>query len=232
MGLTPSEWNAVLLSGRVAVCAVVAALPFAIALGYYLARSRSHGRWVVEVVVNLPLVLPPVVTGYFLLVLLGRNGPLGEILAEVFGVRVVFTWLGAALAAGIVGFPLLVRASTRLGFEGVDPRLERAARTLGAGRLNMFATVSLPLASRGIVAGCLLAFARALGEFGATIMVAGNIPGKTQTIPLAIYTYAQQPGGIGASWRLVGVSVLLAAGALAVSEWLERRGRGRDGTDV
>lgn len=225
--LSPSEWNAVWLSGRVAVCAVLATLPFAIALGYYLARSRGRGRWVVDVVVNLPLVLPPVVTGYLLLVLFGRNGPLGRVLEETLGMRIVFTWIGAALAAGIVGFPLLVRA-IRLGFESVDPRMERAARTLGAGRLAAFASVSLPLASRGIVAGCLLAFARALGEFGATIMVAGNIPGKTQTIPLAIYSYAQQPGGVGESWRLVVVSVLLAAGALAVSEWLERRGRARD----
>lgn len=231
MGLTSAEWTAVALSARVAVCAILAALPFAIALGYYLARSTSPARWIVEVLVNLPLVLPPVVTGFVLLVLFGRNGPIGIALENVFGVRVVFTWVGAALASGVVGFPLFVRA-TRLGFEGVDPRLERAAQTLGASRLGAFTSVSLPLAMRGIIAGGMLAFARALGEFGATIVVAGNIPGKTQTIPLAIYTYVQQPGGIGQSWRLVVVSVLLAAGALVVSEWLERRGRTRERADV
>jgi molybdate transport system permease protein len=196
-------------------------------LAYRLARSQSRFRWVAEVCVNLPVVLPPVVTGYLLLILFGRNGPIGRVLESVFGAHVVFTWIGAAIAAGVIGFPFIVR-SARLGFESVDPRLERAARSLGASRMRMFFSVSLPLASRAIVAGTVLAFARAIGEFGATILVAGNIPGQTQTIPLLIYSNTQTPGPIGRNWRLVTVSVVIAAAAILVSEWLERR-RSRDG---
>jgi molybdate transport system permease protein len=192
---------------------------------------RSHitfrGRWLIDVAVNLPVVLPPVVTGYFLLVLFGRTGPIGRVLESVFGAHVVFTWIGAAIAAGVIGFPFIVR-SARLGFEAVDPRLERAARSLGAGRTRAFFTISLPLASRAVIAGTVLAFARAIGEFGATILVAGNIPGRTQTIPLLIFSNTQRPGPISGSWRLVAVSVAIAALAILVSEWLERRGR-RDG---
>jgi molybdate transport system permease protein len=225
--LTNSEFEAIALSARVAVCAVAAGLPFAVALAYYLARTRFRGRWLIDVAVNLPVVLPPVVTGYFLLVLFGRTGPIGRVLESVFGAHVVFTWIGAAIAAGVIGFPFIVR-SARLGFEAVDPRLERAARSLGAGRTRAFFTISLPLASRAVIAGTVLAFARAIGEFGATILVAGNIPGRTQTIPLLIFSNTQRPGPISGSWRLVAVSVAIAALAILVSEWLERRGR-RDG---
>ncbi len=227
MMLSPDEWNAFVLSARVAVCAVLVSLPFGIAAGYLFARRVFPGKWIVETAVNLPLVLPPVVTGYLLLVLFGRNGPIGGLLESVFGFRIVFTWMGAALAAAVVGFPLMVRA-IRLAFEAVDPRLEAAARSLGASGLTAFFTVSLPMAYRGVASGSMLAFARSLGEFGATIMIAGNIPGQTQTIPLAVYSFAQRPGGIEDSWRLITLSVLLSAMALILSEWLQRRGRHRD----
>ena len=196
--------------------------PFAVAAGYFLARSRFRGRWLAEVLVNVPLVLPPVVIGYLLLVCFSPRGPVGAILADWFGVRLVFTWWGAVLACVVVSFPLMVRA-IRLAFQGIDPRLEMAAHSLGAGWLGTFFTVTLPLARRGLIAGLVLGFARSLGEFGATIMVAGNIEGQTRTIPLAIYTLANQPGGMERSWRLVGLAVALACMALAVSEWLERR---------
>jgi molybdate transport system permease protein len=222
--LTPEEMSALQLSVLVSSVAVLISTPFAVAVGYFLARTAWRGRWSVETIVNLPLVLPPVVTGYLLLVLLGRNGPIGGALDAVFGVRVVFAWSGAAIAAGVVGFPLMVRAA-RLGFESVDPRLAVAARSLGAGRLRAFVTVSLPLAAGGVIAGAVLGFARALGEFGATIMVAGNIPGQTQTIPLLIYSNAQRPDGLGGSWRLVAISVVIAAVALVLSEFMERRAR-------
>lgn len=227
MLLSPEEWDAFSLSVRVAVCAVLLSLPFGIAVGYLFARRSFPGKSLVETAVYLPLVLPPVVTGYILLVLFGRNGPIGAFLEEAFGIRIMFTWLAAALAAAVVGFPLMVRA-IRLAFEGVDPRLEAAARSLGASRIAAFFTVSLPLAFRGVAAGSVLAFARSLGEFGATIMVAGNIPGQTQTIPLAVYSFAQRPGGLETGWRLIALSVILAALALMISEWLDRRGRRRD----
>lgn len=220
-------WGPVGLSLWVAFWAVLCSLPPAVAIGYWLARGRSSARWAVETVVNLPLVLPPVVTGYLLLVLLGRRSPVGRFFEEVLDFRFVFTWQGAALAAAVVGFPLMVRA-IRLGFQGVDPRLEKAARSLGAGRVAAFFTVSLPLAARGIVAGSILAFARGLGEFGATIVLAGNIPGETRTIPLAVFSAIQVPGGEAAAARLVAVSVLLAAAALIVGEWLEYRQRRRE----
>ncbi len=220
--LTTAEWHALRLSFQVASCAALIGLPFAVAIGYWLARSSARGKWLVEVLVNLPLVLPPVVVGYLLLVCFSPHGPGGSLLLAWFGVKVVFSWLGAVLASVVVSFPLMVRA-IRLAFQGVDPRIETAAQSLGAGPLRSFLTVSLPLARRGLIAGCVLGFARSLGEFGATIMVAGNIEGQTRTIPLAIYTLANQPDGMDRSWRLVGLAMLLACGALAASEWLERR---------
>ncbi len=220
--MTSEAWTAVRLSLQVAMCAALGGLPFAIAIGYWLARGRFAGKWLVEAVVNLPLVLPPVVTGYVLLVLLAPRGPIGAVLQGWLGVKIVFTWWGAALASMVMGFPLMVRA-IRLAFQAVDPRLEMAARTLGAGGAATFFTVSLPLARRGVTAGWILAFARSLGEFGATIMVAGNIEGQTRTIPLAVYTLANQPDGMGRAWPLVALSVALSCGALAISELLERR---------
>lgn len=220
--LTEAEWNAVVTSLKVATASVALGLPFAIGLGYLLARWRSAGKWIVETAVNLPLVLPPVVTGYLLLLLMGRNGPLGQLLDEFLGWRVVFTWYAAVAAGAIVSFPLMVR-TIRVSFRSVDTRLEEAARSLGRSRLSTFYRVSLPLALRGIVAGSVLGFARTLGEFGATIMVAGNIPGQTQTIPTAIFSLVQSPGGWDRSWPLLLVSILLACVTLAVSEILERR---------
>jgi molybdate transport system permease protein len=221
--LTPEEWSALRLSFQVGICAVLVGLPPAIALAYLLARGKFVGKWLVEVVVNLPLVLPPVVTGYLLLVCFAPHGPLGSILRDWFGIAIVFNWCGAALASMIMAFPLMVRA-IRLAFQAVDPRLEMASRTLGAGPAKTFFSISLPLASRGVIAALVLGFARSLGEFGATIMVAGNIEGKTRTIPLAIYTLSNQPSGMEQGWRLVVLSLILAAGALAASEYLERRG--------
>jgi len=220
--LAPEEWTALRLSFQVAVCAALVGLPFAVAIGYVLARYSFGGKWLVETLIHLPLVLPPVVTGYLLLVCFSPRGPIGSVLGDWFGVQIVFSWLGAVLASTVVSFPLMVR-TIRLAFQGVDPRLETAARSLGAGRMAAFFTVSLPLARRGVIAGWLLAFARSLGEFGATIMVAGNIQGQTRTIPLEIFTLANRPpGGLQQCWRLVILSILLACGALAVSELLER----------
>jgi molybdate transport system permease protein len=220
--LTPEEWNALRLSFLVSSVAALAGLPFAVGIGYFLARTTSRLKWLIEVLVNLPLVLPPVVVGYLLLWCFAPRGPLGAVLLAWFNIKLVFTWWAAVLAAVVVSFPLMVRA-IRLAFEGIDPRYELAARSLGATRLRCFLTVSLPLARHGLVAGAMLAFARSLGEFGATIMVAGNIEGQTRTIPLAIFTLTNQPGGMEQSWRLVGLSILLACAALAASEWLERR---------
>lgn len=221
--LAPNEWTALRLSLQVATCAALIGLPVAVAVGRLLARGRFAGKWLVEAVVNLPLVLPPVVTGYLLLVCFGRQGPIGSRLEQWFGVTIVFTWLGAVLACTVVSFPLMVRA-IRLAFQAVDPRLEMAARSLGASRTVAFFTVSLPLARRGLVTGWVLAFARSLGEFGATITLAGYMPGQTNTIPLEIYRMASSPGPLAEEcWRLVAVSILLACGALVVSELLERR---------
>jgi molybdate transport system permease protein len=225
--LSPAEWQALRLSLKVGVCAVLVSLPLAIPVGYYLAGRASRGKWLVELLVNLPLVLPPVVTGLLLLVLLAPRGPIGAMLENWLGIRIVFTWIGAALAAAVISFPLMVRA-IRLAFESIDPRLELAARSLGATRAGAFWSISLPLARRGVLAGCILAFARSLGEFGATIMVAGNIAGETQTIPLAIFSSANRTGGEAEVWRLVVLSVVLAAIALAASEWLERRHAARE----
>ncbi len=224
---TPEEWTALWLSLTVGVTSAAVALPLGIALGYALARTSFAGKWLVEAVVSLPMVLPPVVTGYLLLVLFGAKGPIGSLLKGTLGIEVVFSWAGAVLASMVVGFPLMVRA-IRLAFQSVDPRLEMAAWSLGSSRLATFFQVSLPLARRGVIAGWTLAFARSLGEFGATIMVAGNIEGQTRTIPLAVFSMAGRPGGVEQSWRLVVLSILLACAAMAFSEWLERRKPGRD----
>jgi molybdate transport system permease protein len=220
--LSWEAWSAVRLSFQVGLCAVVAILPLAIAVGYLLARWQSPHKWLLEVLVNLPLVLPPVVTGYLLLIVFAPRGPLGSALENWLGVRIVFTWLGAAIAAAVMSFPLMVRA-IRLAFQAVDPRLEMAARSLGASRFDAFLSVALPLARSGVLAGCVLAFARSLGEFGATIMVAGNIVGETQTLPLAIFSEFNLPNADTQVGRLAGISIALAAGALLASEWLERR---------
>jgi len=222
MSLTPEELEILQLSLRVSFWSVLVSLPFAIAVAYLLARATFPGKTLFDAVVHLPLVLPPVVVGYFLLLLFGRRGPLGELLEEWFGIVVAFRWTGAALAAGIMGFPLMVRA-VRLSFETIDRKLEAAASTLGAGRIGVFATVTLPLALPGIITGILLSFARGLGEFGATITFVSNIPGETRTLPLAIYTFTQTPTGDEAALRLSVVAVLLSLAALSVSEVLVRR---------
>lgn len=220
--LTAEEAGIVQLSLRVAAVSVIGSLPLAIAVAYALARGRFPGRALLDVVVHLPLVLPPVVVGFGLLVLLGKQGPLGRILAEHFGIVFAFRWTGAALAAGIMGFPLMVRA-IRLSIEAIDCRLEVAARTLGGSRSWVFASVTLPLALPGIISGVLLSFARGLGEFGATITFVSNIPGETETLPLAIYTLTQIPSGDAQALRLSLVAVALSAVALGASEWLARR---------
>lgn len=221
--MSAGEWNAIRLSLQVALVGVLASLPLGIALGWLLARKRFWGKAILETLVNLPLVVPPVVTGYLLLVTFGRRGLVGRYLEDWWGVRFVFDWKGAALAAAVVSFPLMVRA-IRIAFASVDRRLEQAARTLGAGPLDAFLTVSLPLARHGLIAGCVLAFARSLGEFGATIMIAGNIPGETRTIPLYIFNQLETPGGMEKSVPIVVFSILIAAAALMIGEWLDRRG--------
>jgi molybdate transport system permease protein len=219
--LTADEWSALGLSLQVAITATLVSLPFAIGIGYVLARRRFWGKSLVETLLSLPLVLPPVVTGYLLLILLGRRGWIGSALDEWFGIRLVFTWKAAAIASAVMAFPLMVR-SIRVAFSELDQRLEMAARTLGAGRIETFVRISLPLARRGLIAGSVLAFARSIGEFGATVMVAGNISGETQTIPLYIYTQANAPGGIDQSVRMVIVCIVIAIVALGISEYLER----------
>jgi molybdate transport system permease protein len=216
-----AELEVVALSLRVAFASVAASLPPAILCAWILARRDFPGKTLFDALVHLPLVLPPVVVGYGLLLAFGRNGPLGSLL-EPLGITFAFRWTGAALAAAVMGFPLMVRA-IRLSMEAVDPRLEAASRTLGAGAWRAFATVMLPLAWPGLVTGSLLAFARSLGEFGATITFVSSIPGETRTLPLAIYGATQVPGGDALALRLSIVSVLLSLGALAVSEWLTRR---------
>jgi len=223
--LSPAEWTAIFLSLRVAVVATVVALPFGIAVGYLLARTNFWGKSLVDGIVHLPLVLPPVVTGYLLLLAFGRRGPIGAFLAE-FGIVFAFRWTGAALASGVMGFPLMVRA-IRLSLEAIDQRLEGAAATLGARPVWVFATVTLPLAVPGIIAGMVLCFAKALGEFGATITFVSNIPGETQTISAAIYTLTQVPAGDAAALRLVVVAIVLSLIALIASEWLARLANAR-----
>jgi len=220
------EWVAIGLSLKVGTIATLGALPLAILVAWVLARGRFPGKALVDGLVHLPLVLPPVVTGWALLVLFGRRGVFGAFLADHFGIVFSFRWTGAALAAGVMGFPLMVRA-IRLSIEAIDERIEQAARTLGAPPLWVFATVTLPLALRGIAAGTVLAFAKALGEFGATITFVSNIPGQTQTIPAAIYTYTQTPGGDLGALKLSLVAAAIALAALVVSEISVRRaGRG------
>jgi molybdate transport system permease protein len=219
---TSEEWTAIQLSLKVGTVATLAAIPLAVATALLLARGRFVGKSLLDGLVHLPLVLPPVVTGWLLLLTFGRRGPVGAFLAEHLGIVFSFRWTGAALAAAVMGFPLMVRA-IRLSLEAIDPRLEEAAASLGAPPWWVFATVTLPLSARGIAAGAVLAFAKALGEFGATITFVSNIPGQTQTIPAAIYTYTQTPGGDLGALKLSLVSAVLAFGALVVSELAVRR---------
>ncbi|MFO0829087.1 MAG: molybdate ABC transporter permease subunit [Phycisphaerales bacterium] len=220
--LTPEEWSALGLSMRVALASVAITVVPGVALAWVLARKRFWGRALVDAVVHLPLVLPPVVVGYVLLLALGRRGWIGRWLYEGLGVEIAFTWKAAAIASAVMGFPLLVR-STRLAIELVDARIEDAARTLGANPFRVFVTITLPLALPGLVAGVVLAFARSLGEFGATITFAGNIEGVTRTLPSAIYTYTQVPGGEAPAMRLVLIACGLSLAAVICSEMLARR---------
>ncbi len=220
--LTPDEWTAIRLSLRIAFVATLVALPFGIAVAWVLARKQFPGKALLDGLIVLPLVLPPVVTGYLLLISFGRRGPIGSFLADNFGIVFSFRWTGAALACGIMAFPLLVRP-IRLSFEAIDRKLEDAAATLGASAFRRFMTVTLPLAFPGIIAGAILSFAKALGEFGATITFVSNIPGETQTISAAIYTYTQIPGADAAALRLVVVAIVIAMAALLASEILARR---------
>lgn len=220
--LDADQWQVLRLSLQVAGTAVAFSLPLALAVGWFLARSRSRVRLVVDAVVHLPLVLPPVVTGYLLLVVLGRRGLVGGWLAEHLGLVFAFHWTGAALAGGIMGFPLMVRP-IRLSLEAIDRRVESAAATLGAPPVMVWLTVTVPLALPGVLAGLVLAFARALGEFGATITFASNIPGETRTLPLAIYTFIQVPGGEGQAAQLIVISVVVSMAALLISELVARR---------
>jgi molybdate transport system permease protein len=224
--LTPLESEALGLSLRVAVWSVAASLPFGLAMAWLLARYEFFGKTLLNGIVHLPLVLPPVVVGYLLLVLFGRRGPLGAWLLDTFGIVLPFTWEGAALAAAVMAFPLMVRAM-RLSIEAVDQKLETAARTLGASRTAVFATITLPLIMPGILAGAVLAFARSLGEFGATITFVSNIPGETRTLPLALYSLIETPGGEAGALRLALLSVLLSLAALGASEAIARRLRAR-----
>ena len=229
-GLSAHEAGVILLSLRVALVSVAASLPVAILVAYVLARFDFPGRLALDALVHLPLVLPPVVVGFALLVLFGRHGPIGSLLERWFGIVFAFRWTGAALASAIMGFPLMVRA-IRLSIEAIDRRLETAARTLGGSRPFVFASITLPLAVPGIATGVLLSFARGLGEFGATITFVSNIPGETETLPLAIYTYTQVPGGDPQAFRLSVIAALISLLALAVSERLaarERRARADD----
>ena len=218
----PAEWDALRLSALVGLAAVVCVLPPAAALGWLLATRSFRGKVALDTVLVLPLVLPPVVTGYALLVLLGRRGPLGPVL-EAAGIPVVFTWRACVVASAVMAFPLAYRAC-RTAFEGLDPRLTSIARTLGASRLDVFRSVTLPLAKHGLLAAAVLAFARSVGEFGATIVLAGNVEGETRTLPVAVFQEVQSRG-TGGVWRLALFCVLLAAGALAASELLARRAR-------
>ena len=229
--MTNEEWEILRLSIKVAVWSVAGSLPVALVVAHLLARFEFTGKSFFDALVHLPLVLPPVVIGYFLLILLGRRGPIGAFLDQYFGIVLSFRWTGAAVACAVMGFPLMVRA-IRLSLEAVDEKLEAAARTLGASRLRVLATVTLPLALPGIVTGMLLSFARSLGEFGATITFVSNIPGETRTLPLAIYTYTQVPGGDAQAMRLSLIAVVVSLVALLLSEILARRAtraaKGRD----
>ncbi|WP_203228076.1 molybdate ABC transporter permease subunit [Roseovarius dicentrarchi] len=225
--LDAAAYTALALSLKVSLIATLFSLPVAIAVAWLLARRRFPGHALVSALVHLPLVLPPVVTGYLLLLTFGRNGAVGGLL-DSLGIVLAFRWTGAALAAAVMGFPLMVRA-IRLSIEAVDPKLEEAAATLGAGRWAGFARVTLPLIGPGILAGAVMGFAKAMGEFGATITFVANIPGQTQTLPSAIYAFLQVPGGEGAALRLVLLASGVAIGAVLLSEWLARRMAARIG---
>ncbi|UCI09927.1 molybdate ABC transporter permease subunit [Mesorhizobium sp. B1-1-8] len=222
LDLTPDEWNAVRLSIKVATVAMIASLPPGIAIALVLARGRFWGKTLLNGLVHLPLILPPVVTGYLLLLTFGRRGPAGAFLAEHFGIVFSFRWTGAALACGVMGFPLMVRA-IRLSIEAVDRKMEAAAGTLGANPLWVFGTITLPLILPGLIAGAILSFAKAMGEFGATITFVSNIPNETQTLPSAIYTFTQVPGGDAGALRLTLISIVISMVALVASEVLARR---------
>lgn len=232
LGLAAEDWQAIAFSASVSASAVALSLPFGIAFGWLLARRDFVGKSLLETLFNLPLVLPPVVTGYLLLVLLGRRGWIGGFLYDRFEIEIAFTWAAAALAGAVMGFPLLVRA-VRVAFQGVDPRFAQAARSLGAHPLDAFLTVSLPLARHGVIAGVVLAFARGLGEFGATLLFAGSFPGR-RTLAVQLFLLHEQPG-IEAEqrlWRLVTAALLLSCAALAASEYLERRGMRRASSGI
>jgi len=220
--LSPQEWTALRLSLRVAIVATAVSLPLGIAVAFILARKRFWGHALLNGFVHLPLILPPVVTGYILLLLFGRRGPVGALLEQHFDIVFAFRWTGAALACGVMGFPLLVRA-VRLSIEAVDHRLEAAAGTLGAHPVWVFFTITLPLILPGVIAGAILSFAKAMGEFGATITFVSNIPGETQTLPTAIYTFTQTPNGDAGAMRLTLVSIAISMVALIASEVLARR---------
>lgn len=220
--LSPMEADAIALSLRVSVVAVTASLPFGILVAWVLARLEFPGRAILDAIVHLPLILPPVVVGYILLVTFGRRGILGEFLNDTLGISIAFSWQGAAVAGAVMAFPLMVRA-IRLSMESIEPGLEQAARTLGARPLRVFLTVTLPLTAPGLLTGCLLAFARSLGEFGATVAFVSNIPGETQTMPLALYALINTPGGEHGAFRLVVAAVALSFIALLASEFLARR---------
>jgi molybdate transport system permease protein len=220
--LSDTERDALMLSLKVSLWGVGLSLPFGILVAALLARTEFWGKSLVNGVIYLPLVLPPVVTGYFLLILFGRHGPIGQFLLETFGVSLSFRWTGAALASAVMGFPLLVRA-VRLSIEMVDQKLEQAAATLGANAIWIFLTITLPLTIPGILAGFFLSFGRSLGEFGATITFVSNIPNETQTLPLAIYTFTQVPGGDAPAMRLAVISIVLSLVALVASDLLARQ---------
>ncbi|MBN6152303.1 molybdate ABC transporter permease subunit [Xanthomonas sp. AmX2] len=224
---SPEETTAIALSLKVALTASLLSLPFGVAFGWLLARRRFFGKSLLDALLHLPLVMPPVVTGYVLLIVLGTQGPVGAWLLQHLGVQFAFRWTGAALASAVMGFPLMVRA-IRLALESTDRRLEAAASTLGAGPWRVFFTITLPLAWPGLVAGTVLAFAKALGEFGATITFVSNIPGQTQTLSSAIYGLMQVPGAESGIWRLAAVALAISLGALLLSEWLVRRQRGQE----
>jgi molybdate transport system permease protein len=226
LDLSPQDWVAVQLSLRIALVATLVSLPFGVAVGYVLARKNFWGKSLLDALVHLPLVLPPVVTGYLLLITLGRRAPVGAWLSDHLGIVFSFRWTGAALACGVMAFPLVVRP-IRLSIEAVDRRLEDASATLGASSFWVFVSVTLPLALPGIIAGAMLGFAKALGEFGATITFVSNIPGETQTISAAIYTLTQVPDGDRAAMQLVLVSIVISAAALVASEFFARRASAR-----
>lgn len=227
--ISPDEWDAIALSLKVGLWSVAVSLPFGIFFAWLLARREFFGKSLVNGLIHLPLVLPPVVVGYALLVLLGRKGLIGEPLYDLLGISVAFKWEGAAIASAVMGFPLMVRA-IRLSLDTVDRGLEQAARTLGAGPFTVFATITVPLITPGILTGIILSFARSLGEFGATITFVSNIPGETRTLPIALYNFTQIPGGDLQAFRLAVISIVLALAALLVSEMLARRVQARLGT--